>query len=105
MTSSEWEDVMEDLLDGVEQELRSAAPIKIKGSLNIFRTRLKEVRTVRKCRHFEQELEAFLQSEPSLRGATERYLCKKTTPAIEAAVAATKRALALLEKAKRSRRV
>jgi len=96
---------MEDLLDGVEEELRFAAPIKIKGSLNIFRTRLKEARTIRKRRHFEQELEAFLQSEPCLRGAAKRYLRKKITPALEAVVAATKRALQLLEKAKRSRRV
>jgi hypothetical protein len=96
---------MEDLLDGVEEELRFTVPIKVKGSLSLFRTRLKEARTIRKRRHFEQELEAFLQSEPCLRGAAKRYLRKKITPAIEAAVEAIKKGKQWLAKAEGSRRV
>jgi hypothetical protein len=103
MTSSEWKDVMEDLIDGVERELRYTARNKTKGSLNVFRTRLKEVRTVRKRRHFEQDLEAFLQNKPFLRGAAERYVCKKMIPAFEAVTEAINQAVPFLAKGKSSR--
>ena len=102
MTSSEWEDLIEDIIDGVEQEVHRTARIDIKSSLNAFRTRLKEVRTIQKRRHFEQDLEAFLESKRFLRGAAERYVCKKMTPALEAATAAINRANTILAKAKTS---
>jgi hypothetical protein len=102
MTTSKWKDVMADLIDGVERELRSKAQIKVEGSLNVFRMRLKEVRTIRTRKQFEQELEAFLRSKPFLRGAAGRYVRKKAIPLIEAAVAALNEAVPFLAKGKRS---
>ncbi len=98
MTSSEWKDVMDDLLDGVEREVRFSARAKIKSSLNEFRTRLKEILTIQQRRHFEKELEAFLQSKPFLRGAAERYVCKKLIPALESATEAMTKANRILTK-------
>jgi hypothetical protein len=104
MTSSTWKIIMEDLLDGVERELRSSVPVKIRVALNTFRLRLSESRVAKRRKHFEQELEAFLQSEPFLRAATKRYLRKKIPSAIERAVATIKRALAFLTTDRTKRR-
>jgi hypothetical protein len=90
--------MIEDLLDGVERELRSSVPVKTRVALNAFRMRLSEGRVARRREHFEQELDTFLQSEPFLRAATKRYLRKKMLPAIAAAIAALKRALPFLAK-------
>jgi hypothetical protein len=103
MTWSEWKVMMEDLLEGVEQELRSSAPTRNRVALNTFRSRLNEGRTIRGRKHFEQELEVFIQSDPSLRGAAKRYLRKKIPPVIEAAVAALKQAQLVLAKYKTNR--
>lgn len=102
MTSWEWKKVMDDLIDGVEQELRYPARIRIKGSLNVFRTRLKEVRTARSRTHFEQDLEAFLKSKPFLRGAAERYVCKRMIPALDAATQAINQVIPILARGKSS---
>lgn len=100
MTILEWQAVMKGLLDGVQRELGSTVSIKTKAALDAFRKRLDETPVSRRRKPFEQELEAFLQSERALRDATERYLCKRISPAIEAAVAAMKRAQPFLAKDK-----
>jgi len=94
---------MEELLDGVQQELGSTVPIKTKVALDTFRKRLDETLVARRRKRFEQELEAFLQSKRALRAAAKRYLRKKIPPAIEAAVAVMKQALAVLAKYKTKR--
>jgi hypothetical protein len=104
MTLSQWKEVMEELLDGVQQELGSTVPIKTKVALNTFRRRLHSTLVARRRKRFEQELEAFLQSKRALRVAAERYVCKKIPPAIEAAIAVLKRAQRLLAKGKGKRK-
>ena len=94
---------MEDLLDGVEGELRPSVPVKTMDALNEFRMRLRETRLTRR-KDFERELEAFLQSEPFLRTASERYLRKKITPVSKTAIAALKRAESFLAKARINKR-
>jgi len=96
---------MMELLDGVQRELGSAVPNKTKAALDAFRERLDEISVVRKRQRFERELEAFLQSKPALRAASERYLCERIPPAIEAAVAAMMRALPLLRTKHKDRAV
>jgi hypothetical protein len=92
MTILEWQALMKELLDGVQRELGSRISRKAKDALDAFRKRLDETPGSRRRKRFEQELEAFLQSKRALRAATERYLCKRISPAIEAALAALKRA-------------
>jgi len=103
MTLSQRKACMEELLDGVQQELGSTVPIKTKVALDTFRKRLHGTTVARRRKRFEQELEAFLQSKRALQAAAERYLCKKIPPVIEAAVAVMKRALPLLAKDKTKR--
>src|ERR1700730_17189256 len=98
MTISEWRALMLDLLDGVQRELGSMVQTETKATLDAFREHLDESSALRKRKRFEQELEAFLQSSPALRGASERYVCEKIPPAIDAAVAALMRALPFLTK-------
>jgi len=96
---------MMELLDGVQRELGSGVPNKTKATLDAFRGRLDETSAARKRKRFERELEAFLQSKPALRAASERYVCEKIPPAIEAAVAAMMRALPLLRTIHKDRAV
>jgi hypothetical protein len=103
MTLSEWKAVMEELLDGVQQELGTAVPIKTKVGLDTFRKRLRGTLVARRRKRFEQELEAFLQSKRALRAAAKRYLRKKIPPAIAAAIAVMKRAQLFLAKHKTKR--
>jgi len=91
-------------LDGVERELGSPVSVKTKMALDAFRRQLSEGRIIRRHKRFEQELEIFLQSEPFLRGAAERYLTKKIGPAIEAAIAALEQARSFLAKVRTKRR-
>lgn len=63
---------MQDLLDGVEKELGS--PV---ATFQLFRVRLNGHGIARKRKEFERDLEAFLESKPFLRAATQRYLRKK----------------------------
>jgi len=96
---------MKELIDGVQGELGPTIPTKTSVVLHTFRKRLDEKLGGRKRKRFEQELEAFLQSKRSLRAASKRYLRKKMSPAIRAAIAALKRAQRLLAQRKRLRAV
>jgi hypothetical protein len=98
MTSSDWKIWMEELINGVEQELRSTTPIKARVALHTFRGRVSRCRDLRKRKQFERELDAFLQSKPLLRGAARRYIRKIAPPIIKAALAALKRAEPYLPK-------
>jgi len=91
MTTSEWKVLQTDLIHGVEQELGAPIP-----TLESFRARLNEKDVARKRKQFERDLEAFLQSKPFLRAATERYLRKKAQPALEAANIALEKAEKIL---------
>jgi hypothetical protein len=93
---------MIELLDGVQRELGSAISNKTKAALDAFRERICETSAAPRRKRFERELEAFLQSKPALRAASERYVCEKIPPAIEAAVGALMRALPLLKKRDRT---
>jgi len=91
---------MEELVDGVQKELGPTVPVKTKVGLEAFRKRLRKPLIARRRKRFEQELEAFLQSERALRTAAQRYIRKKMPPIIKAAVAVMKQARALLGKDK-----
>ena len=101
LTFSQWKATMAGLIDGVQRELGSTIPTKTKVALHTFRKRLGENQGARKRKRFEQELEAFLQSNRALRAAASRYLRKKMPPVIKAAISALKRARRLLAKARR----
>jgi hypothetical protein len=83
-------------LDGIEEELGSSAPAETRVALNAFRVRLRVARSAQRRKDFEEELESLLQNEPSLRAATEQYLCKRIPQAIDTALAALKMALPYL---------
>jgi hypothetical protein len=99
-TIAEGKKVMDDLLDGALEELSPSAPRGARAALNELRARLKPIRTTRKLRRFEREVETFLQSKPFLRAATQRYLDKKALRLLKAANAALKRAYAAILKYK-----
>jgi len=107
MTLSQWKSLMEELVDGIEQELGSTVAVKTKVALDTFRNRLDKILVARERKPFEQELEAFLQSKRTLRAAGERYMRKyireKIHPALEALGAAIKRVRPLLGKNKMKR--
>ena len=103
LTLSQWKATMDELIDGVQGELGSTIPTKTKVALHTFRKRLDENLGGRRRKRFEQELEAFLQSKRALRAASKRYLRKKMSPAIKAAIATLKRARRLLAQRKRLR--
>lgn len=98
MTRLSWKHMMEDLLNGVEGELRPSVPFKTKVVLKAFGKRLIEGRVARQRKRFEEELEAFLQSEPYLRAATKRYLKKRVIVALRESTRLLKRAAAMLSK-------
>jgi len=107
MTLSQWKSLMEELVDGIEQEMGSTVAVKTKVALDTFRNRLHKIQVARERKPFERELEAFLQSKRTLRAAGERYMRKyireKVHPAIEALGVAIKRARPLLAKSKMKR--
>jgi len=104
MTTSEWKELMEEFLEGVEREFRSSTPTKTKFTLDAFRRRLNGAGVIRSRKRFERELDTFLKSEPFARAATERHLLKKIRSTVAAADAALNRALPLLAKYKVNRR-
>jgi hypothetical protein len=88
MKLSEWKPSFEDLIDGVQSEVGMPIP-----ALDEFRARLKQAAADPQSRkHFEDELEAFLQSQSFLREATARHLGKKASRAIEIATEVLRRA-------------
>jgi hypothetical protein len=94
MKLSEWKAVLDDLIEGVQGEVGMAIP-----ALDKFRVRLNEAAPdAQKRKHFEDELEAFLQSQPFLREAATRYQGKKAAQAIESATALLGRAQPFLPK-------
>ncbi len=81
MKLSEWKALFQDLIDGVQSEVGMPIP-----ALDEFRARVNEAAPdPQRRKHFEDELEIFLQSQPFLREAATRHLSKKTSQAIEAA--------------------
>ena len=82
---------MEELLDGIERELRSSAPARTRLALNAFRVRLRAARIAGGQKRFEQELERFIDADFAVRGAAERYISTIMAPAIEAANVALKK--------------
>jgi hypothetical protein len=93
MRDPTWKRTMEDLLDGVERELRSfSVPSRTRLGLSAFRTRLRAGRVVGGRKRFEQELEAFIESNSLVRAAAVLYLQSIMVPAVEAANAALKKA-------------
>jgi hypothetical protein len=93
-----WKDIMEDLLDGIEGELRPSTRLRAKKSLRPFRTRLSRSLTARERKRFERELEAFLQGEPIVRAASKRFLKKRVNEVVGRAVLTLKRAETVLKK-------
>jgi len=94
MKLSEWKPLFRDLIDGVQSEVGMAIP-----ALDEFRTRLDEPNPdAQKRKHFEDDLEAFLHSQPFLREAAMRYQSKMASQAIEAAAALAERARQCLPK-------
>jgi hypothetical protein len=97
---SHWKAMMEELLDGVQQELGSGISNETRTEIHSLRQRLDESLPARSRKRLELELEEFLHSELVLQAATERYLGKKTVSAIEAAETTLKQAEAILQKAR-----
>jgi hypothetical protein len=105
MMSDGWKQVMEALIAGVNRELPASAPAKTRVGLEAFRVRLTRRRLARGRKKFEQELEAFLQSDPMLRAAAERYiadLIKQVTKRVRVVVRKIKAAARQYKKARRS---
>jgi hypothetical protein len=80
MRISQWKAVWQDLIDGVQGELGIRVP-----ALDKFRARLDEARLSQERKPFDQEIEAFLDSQPFLREAAQRYLSKKASGLLEKA--------------------
>ena len=98
LSAADWMKCMTGLLDGVERELPSTAPMKTRAALEAFRSRLKEKRITRSRKAFEIEVEAFLQSRYILRAAAQRYVNRILPPAIRRATAVLKKAARLVAK-------
>jgi hypothetical protein len=94
MKISQWKTVFQELIDGVQSEVGMPIP-----ALDEFRARLNEAAAdAQKRKHFEDELEAFLHSQPFLREAATRSQSKKASQLIEAATALLARARPFLPK-------
>jgi hypothetical protein len=100
MKLSPWKRTMEDLLDGIERELRPSAPARTRLGLNAFRVRLKAGRIAGGQKRFEQELEGFIDKHFAVRGAAERYISARLIPAVDAANVALKKAATILARAR-----
>ncbi|MGA2053089.1 MAG: hypothetical protein ABSH19_07245 [Opitutales bacterium] len=90
--SAAWKTMMSNLLNGVGRELRTNAPLRTKRTLHALQNRLKASRVLRSRKAFEQEVEAFLQSESHLQAATSQYIKRIVPPVIADAMAALKQA-------------
>ncbi|MFZ0640636.1 MAG: hypothetical protein WA020_03620 [Candidatus Acidiferrales bacterium] len=97
MATTEWKRMWREFLNGIEKELRSAAPSSTKLVLNAFRRRLDQDTSTRRRKRFEQELEAVLERNPFLRSATRRYLSKRMQSALKAAAKAQDEAERILK--------
>jgi len=97
MTKKDWKEICENLLNGVEQELRSTVPVNVRASLDTFRQRLDRDSIVRRRKRFERELEALLRGNPSLRAAANRYLSKKVKSALKTIVRVLNRTMRVLK--------
>jgi hypothetical protein len=92
---------MEELLDGIQQELGSTVSIESEAALNALRQRLKKPLIASRRKRFQKELNALFESKPGLKTAADRYLRKKVPAAIataEAALAAGEQLLATLKR-------
>jgi hypothetical protein len=83
---------MEEFISGIERELRSSTPSRIKMALSAFRVRLRARRLAGGRKHFEEQLESFIAENGAVRNAAERYLGAATVIAIEQARAVLARA-------------
>jgi hypothetical protein len=97
MAASEWKRMWSEFLDGVEKELRSAAPAKTKLILDTFRQRFDRDSVPRRRKRFQRDLEAALERNPLLRAATRRYFFKRMQSALKAAAEAQNKAERLLQ--------
>ena len=64
-----WQLAMEEFISGIERELRSSTPSRIRMALNAFRVRLKSRRLVGGRKHFEEQLESFIAENGDVRNA------------------------------------
>jgi len=88
MKPSEWKILFQEWIKGVEGEVGMPVP-----ALEEFRARIDGAAPVaEKRKRFEDEFEAFLDSQPFLLEATSRYLGKQASQAIDSATALLKRA-------------
>jgi len=88
MKISEWKAAFQGPIDGVQGEV--GMPI---AALDEFRARLNDAAPdAARRKHFEDELEVFLQSQPFLQEAATRYRGKQASEAIESATAVLGRA-------------
>ena len=86
MTNVEWKENMDELLDGVEDELCRSAPKKAHSILQEFRQRVARVKFRRERRAIERELEAVMKSAAYFRAAGRRHiaaLCEPVIPMLE----------------------
>jgi hypothetical protein len=94
---------MEELLDGIQQELGSAVSTETKVALNTLRQYLAKPLTPLRRKRFKKECDALIESKPVLKAAADRYLRKKVPAAVAAAEAALEAAQELLAKLKRKK--
>jgi hypothetical protein len=95
MKRLEWKLSIEKFLDDIEQELPPKTPLKARIALSMLRRSVNQRRFIRKRKQYEQEMEAFLRSDPFLRAAADRYIRKKARVAL-VAVRATMSQLEIL---------
>lgn len=94
---------MEELLDGIQEELGSTVSTETAVALNKLRQRLEKPLIASRRKRFERELKALLESKRGLKAAANRYLRKKVPAAIAAAEAALEAGQELLATLKRKK--
>src|SRR5579863_9963217 len=83
MKLSQWKRMFQELTEGIQREVGMPIP-----ALEEFRERIEEAAPIpEKRKVFEDEIDAFLESQPFLRDATSRYLGAKAARAIESSAA------------------
>lgn len=73
-TVDDWVATMKSLTEGVESNLCRSAPERLRSELRAFGTRSTSMLGRAARRQFERDLEAYLESLPSLRAAARRHI-------------------------------
>jgi hypothetical protein len=101
---ADWKHMIQDLLNGIESELRPSPPAGVRATLQTFRKALERDHVGRRRKQFERELESALQASPFLRRAAERYFSKMVPAAMASALDTLERAERVLKRVGKSKK-